>query len=227
MKNKKIALITTAAMALVCLAACKPGENPEDAIRKVVTDYYDAKWQEIDSLDERLENTEEFIVPDSDLYEETEEWIEEGEEYIEEGGKTYGEDNFEEYMLTLTNAGSKNCELEIKEVVVEEDTAEVTVRVSTPDAEEAIKLVNEAELKLKEEYVKDEYGITLDSFVSQVSTKTQSEQQAYVQDLIDGIWPDLMDEIEEIFEDEDLIDTEETTVYLEKVDDKWLITKIK
>lgn len=224
--SKLLAVLLAMVMVVTCFAACtkeesskddekettassstteesteeeKPDEkDEEEAVEKAVMDFADARFISVSSIDD-LEDALDYCTEDGKMYEELEEIINEWDSQIESAAAEDGADVsvVEEFLLSFISIGNENVEIEIDSIEVDGDEAKVETTITEIDEEEFMDVLIEV----------------LNEYYSQ----TEDIDEAY--ELV-------IDSMGEIVEDINPVEQEET-VTLEKVDDEWLIVKIK
>jgi len=190
--TKLLAVVLSLLMVACVFAGCnkKDGSSAasdEDAVKKVVNDFADARFGKFDSIDD-MEDALEYCTEDGKMYEKLEDAMSEYESMIKDfpGDKSV----IEEFLLTFLNEINNSAEIEIDAIEIEGDSATVETTRVIKDAEEAW----ETALAVYNEYYETEDTNDIFEYITEnleqyiEDAETLEEEQTVTLEKVDGQW---------------------------------------
>ncbi len=197
-----LAILLAMLLVIGCVGCSKTEEvNEEDAVKEVVTAFYDYSSEGIEDFEEYFEGMEKFLDPDGDLFEKNETTLEEYDDQLNQlvdFGFTKKE--AEKYFLHVMNAMVKTTSYEIEEITITDDKAKVKLSVTAVDQDDMNTAMNSAMVELQQ-------------------TGNYTSSSEFLDDVLE--W------ISDYCEDDDNYTATTKTVTVVKVDGEWLISKVK
>lgn len=180
-------------------------EEDKKAVEKVIEDYTDALLKEVDEPGEILENVEDYLEPDSDVYEEMEENV----KGIEENA-----------LIRDWNAINTVKEVEIGEIEIDGDEATAEVKFTSCDQESYEEIKNDMIIEAVDEWLGENYDATYDEFLEQDEEIQAAVEEEFLAEIdFSEIYYEAAKEATKV--------TKDQKVTLKKIDGKWLISETK